>query len=115
MTPLTGLPNRFKFFETLDEDFSKSEFNSDEYSSSQGIEAAVLFINIKKLQRINESYGYELGDKALKAVAKLLQNTIHDKAHIARFSNDKFVIYLSEVHFENVKHEAHTLAKIHSP
>lgn len=108
---LTGLPNKFKFYENLEQEFSKSEFSQDDYISGQTIEAAVLFINIKKLQRVNESYGYEIGDKVLKALAIELQNSIHEKAELARFRNDKFVIFLSENYFDNVKREATNLAQ----
>lgn len=108
---LTGLPNKFKFFENLEQEFSKNEFAQDEHISGQAIEAAILFINIKKLQRVNESYGYEIGDKVLKALAIELQNSMHEKAVLARFSNDKFVIFLSENYFDNVKREATNLAQ----
>lgn len=108
---LTGLPNKFKFYENLVQEFSKNEFAQDEHISGQAIEAAVLFINIKKLQRVNESYGYEIGDKVLKALAIELQNSMHEKAELARFSNDKFVIFLSENYFDNVKREATNLAQ----
>ncbi|MDA9770086.1 bifunctional diguanylate cyclase/phosphodiesterase [Emcibacteraceae bacterium] len=108
---LKGLPNKFKFYENLEQEFSKNEFAQDEHISDQAIEAAVLFINIKKLQRVNESYGYEIGDKVLKALAIELQNSMHEKAELARFSNDKFVIFLSENYFDNVKREATNLAQ----
>ena len=108
---LTGLPNKFKFYENLEQEFSKNEFAQDEHISGQAIEAAVLFINIKKLQRVNESYGYEIGDKVLKALAIELLNSMHEKAELARFSNDKFVIFLSENYFDNVKREATNLAQ----
>ena len=108
---LTGLPNKFKFYENLEQEFSKNEFAQDEHISGQAIEAAVLFINIKKLQRVNESYGYKIGDKVLKALAIELQNSMHEKAELARFSNDKFVIFLSENYFDNVKREATNLAQ----
>lgn len=109
--PLTGLPNKYKFFETLEKDFERYASSSNGYVASQGIGAAVLFVNIRKLQRINESYGYDFGDQALKAIAIELENTIHVNAHLARFNNDKFVVYLSEEHFDNVKHEANVLAQ----
>ncbi|MDG1858172.1 MAG: bifunctional diguanylate cyclase/phosphodiesterase, partial [Emcibacteraceae bacterium] len=109
--PLTGLPNKFKFFEILENDFERHSTSHEGYIASNGINAAVLFVNVRKLQRINESYGYDFGDRALKAIALELENSIHKNAYLSRFSNDKFVIYLSEEHFENVKHEASVLAQ----
>lgn len=110
--PLTGLANRYKFFETLDEKFSEQEasLSEDDYSLNSK-EASVLFVNVKKMQRVNDSYGYSFGDKVLKAVSELIKQTIHKNAYLARFTNDKFVIYLSEDNFENVKNEAKKLAQ----
>ena len=108
---LTNLPNRDKFFDTLDEYFEASKDKSKGVSTTHNKEGAILFINVRKLQRINESYGYEFGDKIIKDVAQILTDTKHENAYLARFTNDKFVIFLSEDHFENVKQEANTLAQ----
>ncbi len=108
---LTGLPNRFKFFETLEDSFKRLAKKANGFGERQGQEGAVLFVNINRLQRINESYGYEFGDRILRAVATKLKTVVHNNAQIARFTNDKFVIYLSDEYFENIKYEANTLAK----
>ena len=108
---LTGLPNRFQFFEELKDNISGGNSLVNGFINHQGTEAAILFINIKKLQRVNESYGYDQGDNVLKIVANLLKETIHEKAFLARFTNDNFVIFLSGEHFNNVKQEAKTLAQ----
>lgn len=109
--PLTGMPNKQKFYENLENLFATIESEHPEYSGTNGVEAAVLFINVKRLQRVNESYGYETGDRLLRALALELENSTHPNAELARFSNDKFVIFMSEAHFENVKREASNLAK----
>ena len=109
--PLTGLPNRYKFFEMLDDKFTSLKEDPSGFSGAHSFEAAVLFINVRKLQRINESYGYDFGDSILKAVANTLKHSLHENAFIARFTNDKFVIFLTEEHFKNVKREASTLAQ----
>ncbi|MCC3860101.1 putative bifunctional diguanylate cyclase/phosphodiesterase [Pseudemcibacter aquimaris] len=108
--PLTRLPNKQKFYENLENAFDDIAAEHPEYSKTSGADAAVLFINVKRLQRVNESYGYEFGDKVLKALSAELKSLVHENAELARFSNDKFVIFLSEVHFENVKREAGNLA-----
>ena len=108
---LTGLPNRFKLFETLEQKFRTAKSESSEFSNPHGIEAAILFININKLQRINESYGYEYGDRILKAVADHIGHSLHENAFLARFTNDNFVVFMSENHFDNVKREANLLAQ----
>lgn len=109
--PLTGLPNRYKFFEMLDEKFTSTKTDVSGFSGAPGFEAAILFINVRRLQRINESYGYDFGDNILKAAANTLKNSLHENAFIARFTNDKFIVFMSEEHFDNVKREASTLAQ----
>ncbi|MEZ5758825.1 MAG: bifunctional diguanylate cyclase/phosphodiesterase [Emcibacteraceae bacterium] len=108
---LTGLPNRFKFYEELERMLFETNSTRDGFFDRKGIEGAVLFVNVRKLQRINESYGYEKGDDALQAVAKMLLETIQENSILARFADDQFVIFLSGRYFENVKREAETLAK----
>lgn len=108
---LTGLPNRFKFFETIEEDFKRLEKMANGFGEHQGNEGSVLFVNINKLQRINECYGYPFGDQVICAVANKLKKLVNEKALIARFTNDKFVIYLSDEYFDNLKRETTTLAK----
>ncbi|MCP5381957.1 MAG: bifunctional diguanylate cyclase/phosphodiesterase [Kordiimonadaceae bacterium] len=108
---LTGLPNRFKFYEELEKLLFEINSTRDGFFDRKSIEGAVLFVNVRKLQRINESYGYEKGDDALQAVANILQETIQEHSILARFADDQFVIFLSGRYFENVKREAETLAK----
>lgn len=108
---LTGLPNRYKFFEDLQDKLNATKSEISAFINNNATEAAVLFINVKKLQRINESYGYEHGDEILRVTASILKNTIHENAFLARFTNDKFVVFLSGEHFSNVKQEAKTLAQ----
>jgi len=52
--PLTGLPNRFSFEQSLDHGLIQAK--------QHGWGLAVLFIDIDKFKSINDSYGHDLGD-----------------------------------------------------
>ena len=108
---LTELPNRFQFLELLEEKYGSSSRLKTPYDDPNIPEAAVLFVNINKLQSINENYGYDIGDNVLKAVAVQLKDNLADNTLLARFTNDKFVIFITDEHFENVKQEAQVLAQ----
>jgi predicted signal transduction protein with EAL and GGDEF domain len=93
---LTGLPNRYKLYDLLEKKHSTYQTINDNYSEdNHKPEVAILFINVKRLQRINESYGYEFGDQVLKAAAQQIKHSLHEKIFLSRFENDKFVIYIS--------------------
>jgi diguanylate cyclase (GGDEF)-like protein len=109
---LTGLPNRYKLYDLLEKKHSTYQTINDNYSEdNHKPEVAILFINVKRLQRINESYGYEFGDQVLKAAAQQIKHSLHEKIFLSRFENDKFVIYISEEDYTNVRKEASLLAQ----
>ena len=83
---LTGLPNRNFFLERLN-------LQSEE-SKIQHKPLALLFINIDKFKRINESYGHTTGDDVLRHVASELRSIVGDHAFLARFGGDEFSLIL---------------------
>ena len=83
---LTGLPNRNFFLERLNWESEKSR--------AQGKPLALLFINIDKFKRINESYGHNTGDDVLRHVSNELRDIVADRAFLARFGGDEFSLIL---------------------
>lgn len=83
---LTGLPNRNFFLERLNWESEKSR--------AQGKPLALLFINIDKFKRINESYGHNTGDDVLRHVSNELRGIVGDRAFLARFGGDEFSLIL---------------------
>ncbi len=60
---------------------------------SQGeLELTVLFIDLDELKRINDSFGHEGGDVAIRAVADALRAATRASDVIARFGGDEFVV-----------------------
>lgn len=83
---LTGLPNRNFFLERLSW--------LSETSRVEGTPLALLFINIDKFKRINESYGHNTGDDVLRHVASELREIVGESAFLARFGGDEFSLIL---------------------
>lgn len=83
---LTELPNRKFFTQSLNQALQSKDSGSD----------VVLFLmNIDGFKRINEQFGYRMGDKLLKSVAFRLSRVIHHQDLAARFASDEFAILMA--------------------
>ena len=65
-------------------------------------EIAVYYINISRFKNINTSYGYIVGDKILKVVAKRIREVCNRQEFIARVGADEFVV------LSNMDKDSHT-------
>ena len=86
---LTGLPNRFLFFDRLDQAIRKSRRQKQRF--------ALLFIDLDDFKKVNDSYGHVTGDEALQKVANFLGNTVRDSDTVARLAGDEFTVILDNV------------------
>ena len=87
--PLTGLPNRVLFNDRLEHGIEKA-------SRSQR-KLALLFIDLDHFKEINDSFGHEVGDQALKAVAEQFQSCIRMSDTLARLGGDEFIVILEDL------------------
>ncbi len=87
--PLTGLPNRISFQQSLDHGLIQAK--------RHGWGLAVLFIDIDKFKNINDSYGHDMGDQVLLMVANRLKSFVRDEDIVSRWGGDEFVCLLFEV------------------
>ncbi len=84
--PLTELLNRRAFNEILENEFSRFRRHGDVY--------AVLILDIDHFKKINDKYGHETGDIAIKTVAQACAE--HSRSHdmVARIGGEEFCILL---------------------
>ncbi|TMM47553.1 sensor domain-containing diguanylate cyclase [Colwellia ponticola] len=83
---LTGLPNRRSFHEHLAQLLLLKERNNSNLS--------VLFIDIDNFKHVNDTKGHDVGDKVLKALAKVLNSHVRKSDFVARWGGEEFVIVL---------------------
>ena len=83
--PLTGLYNRRKFDETLHQEVSRAL----RYGP-----VSLAVIDLDYFKSVNDQYGHQAGDDALKAVAKVLRTCCRTTDTCARLGGDEFAIIL---------------------
>lgn len=84
--PLTGLANR-RF---LEESCEKLLL----LAKRENKNVAVLFIDLVNYKDINDTYGHEVGDSALKVIAERLKKVVRSSDFVARFGGDEFILLL---------------------
>lgn len=85
---LTGLPNRIAYQERLEQEFARFR--------RYGGELSLAVLDIDHFKRINDQHGHLSGDKALKAIAQQLQESLRRSDLVARYGGEEFVVLLTE-------------------
>ena len=57
-------------------------------------DSAMLLIDLDHFKQINDGYGHDIGDRALKRVAALLQENFRAEDHICRIGGDEFAVIM---------------------
>jgi diguanylate cyclase (GGDEF)-like protein len=81
---LTGLPNRLLFGERLSRELLTA--------GKKNTHAAVLFIDLDRFKRINDTWGHQTGDLFLKQIAERLSGGLVASETIARIGGDEFIV-----------------------
>lgn len=84
--PLIGLPNRRSFLARLEGLIASVERYGDP--------AAMLFVDLDGLKRINDRFGHKAGDQALIQVSEMLVSTVRKSDFVARIGGDEFGVLL---------------------
>lgn len=84
---LTGLLNRRKFEEILNEQALRSARRGS---------LALLMIDLDAFKSCNDTFGHHVGDEALKAVARILQTSSRSTDFCARLGGDEFCILMPD-------------------
>lgn len=68
--------------------------NIESWNNNTIYPQTIVVIDLNKIQEINDLYGYNEGDKQIKALANILVKTQLDNSEIMRTDGNEFVIYL---------------------
>ena len=71
----------------------------------------IIVIDLNKIQEINDLYGYNEGDRQIKACANVLVKTQLDNSEIMRTDGNEFVIYLVGYNQKQISNYIHKLNK----
>jgi diguanylate cyclase (GGDEF)-like protein/PAS domain S-box-containing protein len=86
--PLTGLPNRAMFLESLDAAARKARRREGHFS--------VLFVDLDRFKEVNDSLGHAAGDQLLQSVSERLTAAVRQSDLVARLGGDEFVVLIEE-------------------
>jgi diguanylate cyclase (GGDEF)-like protein len=86
---LTGLPNRRRFQEQVEEALLKAR--------STGRQMAVMLMDLDRFKEVNDTLGHHTGDLLLREVGRRLERTLHGRGTIARLGGDEFAVLLPSV------------------
>jgi diguanylate cyclase (GGDEF)-like protein/PAS domain S-box-containing protein len=86
---LTGLANRLRFEDWLQEAIARS--------AQRGDLMALLFIDVDHFKAINDSLGHHGGDLVLQELARRLLGIVRTTDLVARLAGDEFVIVLQDI------------------
>jgi diguanylate cyclase (GGDEF)-like protein len=92
---LTGAFNRRYFFDSARAIYSKSK--------RKDTPLAVAMLDIDYFKKINDTYGHDMGDFAIKRTVELITKNLRSSDLMARFGGEEFCILLEDISLENTK------------
>lgn len=105
---LTGLPNRRRFYESVEHAVATSDPERT---------VAVLFIDLDDFKQINDTLGHDAGDGVLVTVAERLRSAVRSADSVCRFGGDEFGVLCAGIRGDHEAAEvaARTLAALDAP
>ena len=87
---LTDLPNRVLFVDRINQAIVQSE--RDEKTT-----LALMHLDLDRFKLINDTFGHEIGDQLIKAVAQRLKANVRHSDTVARLTGDEFGVLLTPI------------------
>ena len=85
---LTQVNNRRYFFELAELEFNRSR--------RYGRDVSIILIDADNFRELNDTYGRDIGDRALKLIASVCRNNVRHFDIIGRYGGEDFIIMLPE-------------------
>jgi diguanylate cyclase (GGDEF)-like protein len=90
--PLTGLHNRRAFMEHVERELHRA----DRY----GARLCLIMLDLDFFKDVNDTYGHDVGDRLLVAIAGLLRQSIREVDFAARLGGEEFIVLMPETDIE---------------
>jgi diguanylate cyclase (GGDEF)-like protein len=100
---LTGLVNRRRFEEVLEEEIS--------LSARHGHASALLLVDLDHFKDVNDAFGHQAGDQTLKTIGATLKTSVRQTDVVARLGGDEFGVLLRRVEPEHIGAMAEGIVK----
>ena len=84
--PLTGLPNRRRTAELIDEALKRAWQNREK--------VAMLYMDVDSFKQVNDTYGHLLGDQMLQVTAGRLSQAVDGLGQACHMSGDEFLVFM---------------------
>lgn len=102
---LTELPNRRLFYDRLQQTIANT-------ARCEKL-LAVFFLDLDRFKAINDTFGHQIGDLLLKAVAERLRSIVRDSDVIARLGGDEFTLILTNLsHVRDIERMARNILSL---
>jgi diguanylate cyclase (GGDEF)-like protein len=79
--PVTGLANRDQF-----------ECRAADLLAEQGVDVAVLVLDVDRFTQVNDALGHDVGDRLLQEIARRISAVVPAGTTVARMGGDEFVV-----------------------
>jgi diguanylate cyclase (GGDEF)-like protein/PAS domain S-box-containing protein len=89
LDPLTGVPNR-RYVELK---IKQAVQEVEQFGRRVGL----LLIDVDNFKRVNDQYGHEVGDDALKAVCRTLTYNLRSEDTVGRWGGEEFLVIVTDV------------------
>jgi len=86
---LTGLGNRKKFHEALNQSLT--------WASNNNQLVALMFLDLDGFKQVNDTLGHDTGDQLLRVVAQRLTNSLRNSDIVSRLGGDEFTVILTGI------------------
>ncbi|MDA8384300.1 MAG: EAL domain-containing protein [Betaproteobacteria bacterium] len=86
---LTGLPNRLLFSARLEQAMARADRHQQK--------VALMFIDLDRFKRINDTMGHAAGDELLRTIASRLRECVRKEDTVARLGGDEFTVLVEEI------------------
>ena len=86
---LTGLPNRSHFLARLEQAIGKAK--------RHGTQAGLMYFDIDKFKRINDTHGHDVGDAVIATFAARVAGAVRESDMVARLGGDEFCLLMESL------------------
>ena len=89
---IAGLYNEDTLREMLKEDFKKEDFNNH----------ALMILQVRELNHINQKYSSEQGDETLRKLAQIIDGSVNNQAHVFKQDGPGLLVYFKNTRLDEI-------------